>query len=184
MVIAKTEFAMSHLAKQFFDHTIHRRYQTLVWGQPDEEAGYYEGYIGRNPKDHRKQTIFEEQEAGKWSATHWKVVEPLYYVSLIECELETGRTHQIRVHMAHLGHPVFNDERYNGDKIQKGTIYSKYKQFVQNCFKICPRQALHAKEIGFTHPTTGEKMMFTSELPEDMAAVLEKWRNYVNSKKS
>jgi len=183
MVIAKTEFAMTHLAKQFFDHTIHRRYQTLVWSEPDEEKGYFEGYIGRNPSNHTTYKIFEDGEAGKWSATHWKLVERLYYVSLIECELETGRTHQIRVHMKHLGHPVFNDSKYGGDRIHKGTVYTKYKQFVHNCFKLCPRQALHAKEIGFIHPTTGEEMKFISDLPPDMQSVMEKWRKYVDVKK-
>lgn len=183
MVIAKTEFAMSHLAKQFFDHTIHRRYQAIVWSQPDEEQGELECYIGRNPKNHRLQTVFLEDEAGKWSKTHWRLVEGLYYVSLLEFELETGRTHQIRVHSKHLGHPIFNDVSYGGDSIRKGTVYTKYKQFVQNCFKICPRQALHAKELGFVHPTTGEEMMFKSELPADMADVLEKWRGYVDAKK-
>ena len=183
MVIAKTEYAMSHLAKQFFDHSIHRRYQAIIWGEPDEKSGEIECYIGRNPKNHRHQTVFLEEEAGKWSKTHWKLVEGMYYISVVECALETGRTHQIRVHMKHLGHPVFNDKTYGGDSIRKGTVYSKYKQFVHNCFQMCPRQALHAKELGFVHPTTGEKMMFTSELPDDMAGVLDKWRNYVAAKK-
>jgi 23S rRNA pseudouridine1911/1915/1917 synthase len=184
MVIAKTEFAMSHLAKQFFDHSIHRRYQAIVWSQPNEEQGEFEAYIGRNPKNHRLQTVFLEEEAGKWSKTHWRLIEGLYYVSLMEFELETGRTHQIRVHAKHLGHPVFSDTSYGGDSIRKGTVYNKYKQFVQNCFKICSRQALHAKELGFVHPTTGEQMMFKSELPAEMTEVLEKWRSYVGTKNS
>lgn len=182
MVIAKTDFAMSHLAKQFFDHTIHRRYQAIVWSEPNEKEGELECYIGRNPKNHRLQTVFLEEEAGKWSKTHWRLKEGLYYVSLMEFELETGRTHQIRVHTKHLGHPVFSDTSYGGDSIRKGTVYTKYKQFVQNCFKICSRQALHAKELGFVHPTTGEEMMFKSDLPADMAEVLEKWRSYVGTK--
>lgn len=182
MVIAKTDFAMAHLAKQFYNHTAHRRYQAIVWGQPEEESGYLEKNVGRHPRFRKMMTVFDDASEGKRAATHWKVVDPLYYVSLIECRLETGRTHQIRIHMKHLGHPLFNDEIYGGDKIRKGTVYSKYKQFVHNAFKICPRQALHAKELGFVHPTTGEEMLFDSELPDDMKNVLEKWRHYVENR--
>lgn len=184
LLIAKTEFAMSHLAKQFMRHTIHRRYQAIIWGQPDAESGTIEKNLGRHPRFRKLMTTFEEPHEGKRAVTHWKMLEPLYYVSLVECRLETGRTHQIRVHMKHLGHPLFNDERYGGDQIVKGTIYSKYKTFVEGCFKTLPRQALHAKELGFVHPTTGKEMFFDSELPQDMTECLARWRKYVNAKRS
>jgi len=183
MVIAKTDFAMTHLARQFFEHAVHRRYQGIVWGEPEDAEGSIEKFVGRHPRYRQRMCVFEEGESGKWALTHFKVLEQLYYVSLLEFRLETGRTHQIRVHMKHFGHPVFNDERYGGDRIVKGTIYSKYKQFVVNCFKILPRQALHAKELGFVHPATGKEIFFDSELPEDMRQCLEKWRTYVQAKR-
>ncbi|MEO1712687.1 MAG: RluA family pseudouridine synthase [Bacteroidota bacterium] len=183
LVIAKTDFAMSHLAKQFFDHSIHRRYQALVWGEPDDHEGTIEGHIGRHPRNRLLRSVYPEGEEGKWARTHYTVLEPLYYVSLVECRLETGRTHQIRVHMKHKGHPLFGDKRYGGDRIHKGTVYSKYKAFVENCMKKIPRQALHAKSLGFVHPGTGKEVYFESELPEDMANALETWRNYVHAKR-
>ncbi|MEM1322059.1 MAG: RluA family pseudouridine synthase [Bacteroidota bacterium] len=183
MVIAKTEMAMTHLAKQFFDHTIERKYQALIWGEFDEDQGTIEGNIGRHPRLRSKMHVFPEGEEGKEAITHYKVLERLYYVSLVECQLETGRTHQIRVHMKHQGHPLFNDDRYGGDQVVKGTVFSKYKQFVFNCFKEIPRHALHAKSLGFTHPRTGERVFFESELPQDMTTVLDKWRSYLSSRK-
>ena len=183
LVIAKTHNAMAHLAKQFFDHSIDREYVSLVWGNFDNTEGTIEGNIGRHPKDRVKHCVFPDGDEGKHAVTHYKVIEDLYYVSLVECKLETGRTHQIRVHMSHLGHPVFSDEKYGGDQIRKGTVFSKYKQFVHNVFKVLPRQALHAKSLGFIHPTTKEYMKFETELPEDMALALEKWRHYVTHKK-
>ncbi|MBP7644250.1 MAG: RluA family pseudouridine synthase [Saprospiraceae bacterium] len=182
MVIAKTELAMTHLAKQFFDHTIDRSYVALVWGQPEEEKGTIDAPIGRHARERKQMTVVDEMEGGKSARTHYEVLEPLYYVSLIKCQLETGRTHQIRVHMKHIGHTLFNDDRYGGDKILKGTVFTKYKQFVDNCFAILPRQALHAKSLGFTHPTTGKRMFFDSDLPEDFVALLDKWRAYKNSR--
>lgn len=183
MVVAKTEAAMTHLAKQFFDHTIERRYQALIWGQPEELEGTIEGNIGRHPRFRDKMTVFAEDEGGKAAITHYKVIEQMYYVSLVECKLETGRTHQIRVHMKHIGHPLFNDDRYDGNRVVKGTVFSKYKSFVENCFKMIPRHALHAKSLGFIHPNTGEKMHFESDLPEDMQSVLDKWRIYLSGRK-
>ena len=182
LVIAKTEYAMTHLANQFFTHEIERAYQAIVWGQPEDE-GKIEGNIGRHPNHRIMMTVFPEGESGKPAVTHYKMIEPLYYVSLVECRLETGRTHQIRVHMKYLGHPLFNDSRYGGDKIVKGTVFSKYKSFVENTFKHIPRQALHAKSLGFIHPDTNEKMTFDSELPDDMLEALERWRNYVSYSK-
>ena len=183
LVIAKTDYAMTHLAKQFFDHTIQREYVALVWGAPDPAEGVVDVNIGRHPRNRIQQAAFPEGMEGKRAITHYHVIEDLYYVSVVGCTLETGRTHQIRVHMKHLGHPVFNDERYGGDRIMKGTVFSKYKQFVQNCFEIMPRQALHAKTLGFVHPVTGEKMFFESELPDDFANVLDKWRHYLEHRK-
>jgi 23S rRNA pseudouridine1911/1915/1917 synthase len=183
MVIAKSEYAMTHLAKQFFDHTIMREYNAIVWGSPQPPVGTIEGHLGRDPRFRQLMTVFEEGEAGKEATTHYETLEDLYYVSLVKCVLETGRTHQIRVHMKYLGHPVFNDERYGGDRIVKGTIYTKYKQFVENCFKICPRQALHARTLGFEHPVTGIQMSFDSGLPADMQELLDKWRHYVSHRK-
>jgi 23S rRNA pseudouridine1911/1915/1917 synthase len=179
LVIAKTEFALNHLAKQFYDRTTTRRYQALVWGSFDEEAGTIEGNIGRSIRDRIKMQVFPEGDDGKHAVTHYKVLEHLGYVTLVECRLETGRTHQIRVHLEYIGHPIFNDERYGGDRILKGTTFTKYKQFVHNCFTELPRHALHAKSLGFTHPTTGKEMYFESELPSDMTNVLDRWRNYV-----
>lgn len=184
MVIAKTSEAMTHLAKQFFDHSIERKYVAFVWGEPDDEQGTIEGHIGRHPQYRTMQHVFAEGEEGKAATTHYKVLERLYYVSLVECQLETGRTHQIRVHFKHIGHPLFNDEKYGGDTVRKGTVFSKYKQFVHNSFKMIPRHALHAKSIGFVHPVSGQDMFFDSELPEDMASVLEKWRGYLSSRKN
>lgn len=183
LVVAKSDYAMTHLAKQFYYHTVDRTYQALVWGEPDPAKGTITGNVGRHPRFRKKFTVFPEGEAGKWAVTHYKTLEGLYYVSLIECKLETGRTHQIRVHMQHIGHPLFNDERYGGDQIVKGTVFSKYKRFVENCFTLLPRHGLHAKSLGFTHPTTGERLHFESELPEDLAQTLDKWRRYVQSRK-
>lgn len=183
MVIAKNDYAMTHLAKQFFDHSIHREYNAVVWGSPEPPIGTIEGHLGRDPRFRQQMTVFEDGESGKEATTHYEVLEDLYYISLVKCVLETGRTHQIRVHMKYLGHPVFNDVRYGGDRIVKGTVYSKYKQFVDNAFKLCPRQALHARTLGFVHPTTGEKMHFDSGLPEDMQLLMDKWRDYVAHRK-
>lgn len=184
MVIAKNDYAMTHLAKQFFDHTIVREYNAIVWGAPDPPKGIIEGHLGRDPRFRQKMTVFEEGDSGKEATTHYETLEDLYYVSLVKCILETGRTHQIRVHMKFIGHPVFNDDRYGGDRIVKGTVFTKYKQFVDNCFAICPRQALHARTLGFEHPVTGEKMYFDSDLPDDMQLLLNKWRDYVSHRKN
>jgi 23S rRNA pseudouridine1911/1915/1917 synthase len=178
LVVAKTESAMQHLAKQFFDHTVHRRYKALVWGEFEDEAGTITGNIMRHPRYRQMYTVSKSEDLGKHAVTHFKVLESMGYVSLVECRLETGRTHQIRVHMKHLGHPIFSDEVYGGDKILKGTIYSKYKQFVQNCFTMMPRQALHAASLGFVHPESGEEMYFEAEYPEDFDSVLKKWQSY------
>jgi len=185
MIVAKNEDAMTHLSNQFFEHTIDRRYAALVWGQPDEMEGTIETNIGRHPTHRLQMTTFDfEGDEGKRSVTHYKVTQPMYYVSMVECELETGRTHQIRVHMKHLGHTLFNDERYGGDKIIKGTVYSKYKQFVHNAFKLIPGHALHAKLLGFTHPRTGERMVFEQPLPDYFQDLVKKWHNYVEGKKN
>lgn len=180
LVVAKTEEAMTHLAKQFFDKSTEREYVALVWGNVEEEEGTVEGNIGRHPKNRLQNTVYEndEEEKGKPAVTHYKVLERLGYVTLVSCRLETGRTHQIRVHMKYIGHTLFNDERYGGEKILKGTTFSKYKQFVENCFKVLPRQALHARTLGFVHPVSGEFMRFECPIPEDMETCLEKWRNY------
>ncbi len=180
LVVAKTEEAMTHLAKQFYDKTSERIYHALVWGDVDEPEGTIEGNIGRHPKNRLQNTVFFGEEAyhGKAAVTHYKIIERFGYVTLVECKLETGRTHQIRVHMKHIGHILFNDSRYGGNRILKGTTFSKYKHFVENCFKILPRQALHAKTLGFIHPKTGKKMSFNSEIPTDMKNCFEKWRNY------
>lgn len=180
LVVAKTEAAMSGLAKQFFDHNIERTYNALVWGEPEPEKGTIHVNVGRSLKDRRVTTAFPEGDFGKDAITHYEVIKNLRYVSLLKCRLETGRTHQIRAHMRWIGHPLFNDATYGGDQILKGTIFTKYKQFVHNCFKILPRQALHAKTLGFIHPITKQEMQFDSELPEDITAVIEKWENYVN----
>lgn len=183
MVVAKNDFAMTHLASQFFHHTIERRYQAIVWGDPDRNDGTVRGNIGRNPNDRRLFMVFPEGEDGKWAVTHWRVLERFYYCALVECQLETGRTHQIRVHMKYAGHTLFGDPRYGGNQILKGTLYSKYKQFVENNLALLPRQALHAKVLGFVHPRTGEYMRFESELPDDMAQVIERWRTYTQARK-
>ena len=183
MIVAKNEYAMSFLAKQFYEHTIERTYWALVWGQPDPLEGTIVGNIARHLSDRMKFDVFPEGDIGKHAITHYKTLEAMYYVSLVECKLETGRTHQIRVHMEHIGCPLFQDDRYGGTEIVKGTVFTKYKQFVMNCFKIMPRQALHAKTLGFIHPATNEWMQFDSELPEDFTNVLEKWRGYLQSRK-
>lgn len=178
LVIAKNPEAKTNLGKQFFDKTTHRQYVALIWGIPKEDEGRIEGNIGRDPRDRLQMCVFPDGEQGKPAVTHYRVLERLGYVSLVECRLETGRTHQIRVHMKHLGHPVFNDARYGGDQILKGQNFSKYKQFIQNCFAVCPRQALHARTLGFLHPSSGKEMFFDSELPEDMQQLTDKWRAY------
>ncbi len=179
LVIAKTEQAKNKLALQFFEKTTERRYQALVWGSVKEDEGTVTGNIGRSLKNRQVFTVFPEGDFGKHAVTHYKVLRRIGYVSLVECRLETGRTHQIRVHMKHINHPLFNDANYGGDQILRGTTFSKYRQFVINCFKIIPRQALHAKTLGFIHPATGEKMSFNSPIPEDMSTVIEKWENYI-----
>ena len=179
LLVAKTEHAKLNLAMQFFMKTTKRKYVALVWGNLASESGTIEGNIGRSTKDRQVFTVYPKGDHGKPAVTHYRVLERLGYVNLVECVLETGRTHQIRVHMKEIGHPLFNDEVYGGDKILKGTTFTKYKQFVENCFALLPRQALHAKTLGFIHPTTHQEMIFDSELPEDMAVVIEKWRNYL-----
>jgi len=181
LVIAKTEAAMTHLAKQFEAKTSEREYIALVWGNLKDDEGTIEGNIARHVKDRMQMAVFADPEIGKPAITHYKVLERFGYVTLVSCKLETGRTHQIRVHMKHIGHPLFNDERYGGHLILKGTTYTKYKQFIENCFKALPRQALHAKTLGFVHPTTGEMMRFDTPLPQDMQDCIEKWRNYSKS---
>ena len=182
LVVAKTPDAKTHLGLQFFNKTTKRKYNTLVWGLIEQDNGTIEGNIARNPKDRMQMTVFSDPEIGKHAVTHYHVLERIGYVTFVECVLETGRTHQIRVHMKHIGHPLFNDERYGGNEILKGTHFSKYKQFVNNCFTVCPRQALHAKTLGFIHPQTGQEMFFTSELPEDMIQLLDKWRTYISNR--
>ncbi len=182
LVVAKTETAMTHLAQQFFDKTSEREYLALVWGRMEEESGTVEGHIGRHPKNRLQMTVYPEGEHGKPAVTHFRVVEPLGYVTLISCRLETGRTHQIRAHMKHIGHTLFNDARYGGDVLLKGTAFTKYKQFVDNCFQQLPRQALHAKTLGFIHPATGQKMALEAPLPDDFSGVLERWRHYARHK--
>ncbi|MFZ4861206.1 RluA family pseudouridine synthase [Sphingobacterium sp. Mn56C] len=181
LVIAKNEWAMTFLAKQFYEHTIHRRYLALVWGDLKED-GTVTGYIGRDLKDRRIMNLYNEEEKGKWSVTHYKVLERLGYVTLIECRLETGRTHQIRAHLKSIGHPLFGDASYGGDRIVKGAANGKYKQFVENCFALLPRQALHAKSLGFEHPKSKQFVDFEVEIPADFSAALEKWRNYAADK--
>ena len=178
LLISKNERAINFLAKQFFDHSITRKYLALVWGDIEQD-GTISGYIGRSAKDRKVMAIYSDESKGKWSVTHYKVLERLNYVTLIACELETGRTHQIRAHMKHIGHPLFNDSSYGGDRIVKGTVFTKYKQFVENCFELIPRQALHAESLGFIHPTTRQFIHFAADLPPDFTAVLDKWRKYV-----
>jgi len=181
LVLAKKDRAMRQLAKQFYDHTVKRQYVALVWGDLEKEEGTIVAHVGRNLRYRKLFEAYPEGDHGKEAITHYKVLERFNYVTLVQCVLETGRTHQIRVHMKHIGHPLFNDDFYGGDKIVKGTIFSKYKQFVDNCFAICPRQALHAKTLGFIHPETEKEIFFDTELPEDISGVIEKWRNYVKT---
>ena len=181
LVIAKTEAAMTHLAKQFEAKTSEREYVALVWGNVADDQGTIEGNLARHLKDRMQMAVFADPEIGKPAITHYKVLERFGYVTLISCQLETGRTHQIRAHLKHIGHPLFNDERYGGHLILKGTTFTKYKQFIDNCFKALPRQALHAKTLGFIHPTTGKMMRFDTELPQDLQDCIEKWRNYSKS---
>ncbi|MCF6279950.1 MAG: RluA family pseudouridine synthase [Flavobacteriaceae bacterium] len=183
LVVAKTEHAMAHLSKQFFDRTTERLYYALVWGNIEQDSGTITGNIGRSLKNRLQMDVFPEGDFGKHAVTHYKVLERFTYVTLVECKLETGRTHQIRAHFKYIGHTLFNDERYGGERILKGTTFTKYKQFVDNCFKVLPRQALHAKTLGFTHPTTGKLMQFNSNIPDDIEACLEKWRTYTVNQK-
>jgi len=187
LVIAKTEDAISGLSKQFFDHSIDREYIALVWGNIEDENGTIEGNIGRHPTHRTKMFVYdkdsEDADLGKPAITHYEVLENLYYVTLVKCKLETGRTHQIRVHMKHMGHVLFNDSRYGGDRILKGTVFTNYRRFVENTFELIPRQALHAASLGFIHPITKEKMHFTADLPDDFSSALEKWRGYTSTRK-
>jgi len=178
LVVAKNPAAQLNLADQFFVHSIDRIYTAVVWGNLAEDEGTVEGTIGRDPNDRLRFRVYDDPEKGKLAVTHWRVLERYGFITVVECRLETGRTHQIRVHMSSLGHPLFNDARYGGAEIRQGTIYAKYRQFIQNCFEICPRQALHARTLGFTHPRTGERLHFDSPLPADMEALIEKWRSY------
>lgn len=182
LVVAKTERAKIHLAQQFFHKTSKRTYQALVWGVPKVPEGTITGNIGRSLKNRQVFTVFPEGDYGKHAVTHYKVLEDLGYVSLVECRLETGRTHQIRVHMKYINHPLFNDANYGGDVILRGTTFNKYRQFVENSFKICPRQALHAKSLGFVHPVSGKELYFESELASDMQELIDKWRNYLTNR--
>ncbi len=182
LVIAKTELALNRLAKQFFDRTTKRKYLALVWGDMEEDEGRIEGFIGRDIKDRTRMKVYPSASQGKPAISHYRVIERLGYINLVECRLETGRTHQIRVHFQSIKHPLFNDDTYGGDQILKGTTFTKYKQFVQNCFAILPRQALHAQSLGFIHPASGKEMLFESELPEDMTHVIEKWHRYLEGR--
>jgi len=178
IVLAKNATSAAHLAKQFFNHTVKRKYLALVWGDVEKEEGTIETHIARHQQHRKMFTAYPEGEIGKHAITHYKVLEKFYYVSLVQCVLETGRTHQIRVHMKHIGHTLFNDWEYGGDRVLKGTVYTKYKQFVDNCFEICPRCALHAQTLGFVHPRTKEELFFEAPVPADMEQVIEKWRKY------
>jgi 23S rRNA pseudouridine1911/1915/1917 synthase len=182
LVIAKNEYALNRLSKQFFDRTTDRKYNALVWGTPDPKVGTITGNVGRNLKDRKIMQVFEDGSDGKNAITHYKVIEDFGYISLIECKLETGRTHQIRIHFSNKRHPLFNDVEYGGDQILKGTTFTKYQQFIKNCFKILPRQALHAKSLAFDHPVTGKRLSFDSELPDDMMQVIDKWRKYISGR--
>jgi 23S rRNA pseudouridine1911/1915/1917 synthase len=184
MVIAKNDYAMTHLANQFFHHTIERRYQALVWGDMERDQGTVNAFIGRNPNDRKLFMVFPEGDEGKWAVTHWRVLERFYYCSLVECRLETGRTHQIRVHMKSIGHTLFGDPRYGGNQILKGTLYARYRAFAEEQLRTLPRQALHAKVLGFTHPRTGEHVRFESDLPADMQQVIDQWRHYVQTRRA
>lgn len=182
LVVAKNDESQLNLAHQFFEHSIDRRYVAVVWGNIKEDEGTIDANIGRDPNDRLRFRIFDDPEKGKRAVTHYRVLDRFGFVTVVECKLETGRTHQIRVHMSSIGHPLFNDERYGGSEIRQGTIYAKYRQFIENCFRICPRQALHAKTLGFVHPGTRKWIQFDSLLPDDMTALIEKWRGYVNEK--
>jgi len=182
MMIAKNELSQTKLAKQFFDHTVDRAYEAVVWKDVKQDEGIIEGHIGRSLKDRRVMTVFPNGEYGKSALSHYKVLRNFGYVTHVECRLETGRTHQIRAHFTYLGHPLFNDKTYGGDQILKGTTFTKYKQFVHNCFKLITRQALHARSLGFIHPTSGKKMNFVSDLPSDMQNLLEKWEGYISNR--
>lgn len=182
LVVAKTELAQNRLSRQFFNRTTGRRYLALVWGTPDPEEGTITGNVGRSIRDRKVMQVFPDESQGKHAVTHYKVLERFSYVSLIECRLETGRTHQIRVHLSYIGHPLFNDKEYGGDRILKGTTFTKYQQFVRNCFEILPRQALHAQTLSFDHPVTGERLSFDSEIPDDMRKAIEKWRAYISGR--
>ena len=184
LVIAKNEFALNRLSKQFYDRTTDRKYNALIWGIPDPPEGTITGNVGRSIKDRKAMQVFKDDTEGKTAITHYKVLENFGYISLIECKLETGRTHQIRVHFSHIKHPLFNDEEYGGDQILKGTTFTKYQQFIKNCFKILPRQALHAKSLAFDHPVSGKRLFFDSNLPDDMVQVIEKWRKYISGRES
>jgi 23S rRNA pseudouridine1911/1915/1917 synthase len=184
LVIAKNEYALNRLSKQFYDRTTDRRYNALIWGIPDTMEGTITGNVGRSIKDRKVMQVFNDETEGKTAITHYKVLEDLGYISLIECKLETGRTHQIRVHFSHIKHPLFNDEEYGGNQILKGTTFTKYQQFIRNCFKILPRQALHAKSLAFNHPVSGKRLSFDSNLPDDMVEVIEKWRKYISGRES
>lgn len=182
LIVAKNEEAQLKLADQFFHHTIDRRYTAIVWGDLKEDTGTVTGHIGRDPNDRLRFRVFEDGSCGKHAVTHYRVLQRLGYVTVVECRLETGRTHQIRVHMNHIGHPLFNDDRYGGDRILKGTVYSKYRKFIDNCFELLPRQALHARTLGFKHPRTGEHILIESELPPDMRAVIEKFTSFASGR--
>jgi len=184
LLIAKNEFAHNRLAKQFFDRTTDRKYVALVWGTPDPPEGSITGNVGRSPKDRKIMYVFADGSQGKHAVTHYKLLENLGYISMVECKLETGRTHQIRVHFSYIKHPLFNDDEYGGNQILKGTTFTKYQQFVRNCFAILPRQALHAKSLAFDHPVTRKRLEFDSDLPDDMLKVAEKWRNYISGRDS
>ena len=181
LVVAKNDESQLHLAKQFFEHSIERLYTAVVWGNIKEDEGTIDANIGRDPNDRLRFRVYDDPEKGKHAVTHYKVIERFGFVTLVQCRLETGRTHQIRVHMSSIGHPLFNDERYGGSEIRKGTIYAKYRQFIENCFKLCPRQALHAGVLGFVHPKTRHQVHFEAPLPEDMTQLLDKWRCYCNN---
>lgn len=182
LLIAKTEAALVKMSAHFFNRTIDREYVAIVWGDIDHDTGTISGHVGRSPSDRKRMAVYPNGEYGKNAVTHYEVIERLGYVTIVKCKLDTGRTHQIRVHMMHIGHPLFGDKKYGGDRIVKGTTFSRYKQFIENCFKILPRQALHAKTLGFEHPQTGKRMSFNSELPEDMLQIIKKWRTYTKAK--
>jgi len=183
IAVAKTAEAAAHLAKQFFNHTVQRKYIALAWGNIEKDEGTIEAHVGRHQRHRKMFEAYPEGEVGKHAITHYKVIERFNYVTLVECKLETGRTHQIRVHMKHIGHTLFNDAEYGGDKILKGTVFTKYKQFVDNCFEVCPRVALHAATLGFIHPATNKELFFEAPLPDDMKSLIEKWRGYVSKVK-